>query len=834
MWYAALAALVAPLSPSPLTAQDTPRYEEGYFDLVLQRVGRRIGVPMLVDGSGRVLIPLRPVLDHTGIAATWTPDSVTLEWPPRTWRTVFHYDAGTIVRGDETVRLGEGDWVRAGVDVFLAEEALETLIGTGIEIVFADLSVLIAPDPVFPAIRRADIELRRRFDRGARTEGAIGPAVDIPYPARTGGFVTAWGLSLARAAGDLQGASRGAAGASLWGGAIEGGLTLGFGDRTSLRLDDQFLRWTRGFPLAPWIRQLQLGTFFSEGPAGRRLFGGGVTNAPFTTPRLYGEAVIEPAVPTGWEYEVYQGDYLIGVGSREEPGGIRTPLNYGNTPVRVRMIGPSGQETVQDLVYVVRPEMVPAGEWQYGAGAGACVDPGCDAYGWAELRHGLGRRFTLGAGVDHIAPDDSVGQAEWRPYIMATGAPLPGLGADVQYQPGAFLRSTLQYQSAQSGSVIASYAYFEPSSLEALTGWNAQLAGSWAVPLFGRRYLTTRLLGRGIERDRLDSWQASVATTIRQLFASVEYEHALQTRDVFTARAFASWPRREQLFRDVSVTTALGLSREGFELAEVGATTRLVRDLTISASLRGRHGVPPAFVLGMSYRFAGGYAQARATQAGNANSLFLSADGGVAGDPYIGAILLPFESIGRAGVAGIVYEDANGDGVRSPDDPRIPGAVVTVGAQRVVTDETGSFHTWLLQPYEAAPVALDSLSIPFDRVPAVPYTLLRPSPNLFTRIDVAAVRTREASGTVESPDGLPVAGIGIEIVDENGTVVSETRTFRDGGWYIPRLRPGVYHARIAASSLAAMQATSDPADRIFGVTFSSDEPILLAPLYLRR
>jgi hypothetical protein len=214
--------------------------------------------------------------------------------------------------------------------------------------------------------------------------------------------------------------------------------------------------------------------------------------------------------------------------------------------------------------------------------------------------------------------------------------------------------------------------------------------------------------------------------------------------------------------------------------------------------------------------------------------MFLSADGGIAGDPYLGAILLPFESIGRAGIAGIVYEDRNGDGVRADNEPPLPGAVVTVGAQRVTADEAGSFHTWLLQPYEAVPVGLDSLSIPFDRVAAVPYFLIRPSPNLFTRIDVAAVRTRELTGAVESPDALPVAGIAVEVLDDGGNVVAETRTFRDGEFYVPRLRPGVYRARIAASSLAVLGARPEPTDRLFGVTFDGDEPIRLAPLELRR
>jgi hypothetical protein len=56
----------------------------------------------------------------------------------------------------------------------------------------------------------------------------------------------------------------------------------------------------------------------------------------------------------------------------------------------------------------------------------------------------------------------------------------------------------------------------------------------------------------------------------------------------------------------------------------------------------------------------------------------------------------------------------------------------------------------LIEPYEALPIALDSLSMPFDRVAARPVTIVRPSPNLFTRVDIAVVRTREVTGSVSS------------------------------------------------------------------------------------
>jgi len=168
--------------------------------------------------------------------------------------------------------------------------------------------------------------------------------------------------------------------------------------------------------------------------------------------------------------------------------------------------------------------------------------------------------------------------------------------------------------------------------------------------------------------------------------------------------------------------------------------------------------------------------------------------------------MLPFEGIGRAGVAGVVYDDLDGDGVQSTADVPVRDAVISIGTMRVRSGQDGSFHAWLIEPYEALPVALDSLSIPFDRVAARPLTVVRPSPNLFARVDIPIVRTREVAGRVSSSGSLNVGGVGIELLDLSGNVIATTRTFRDGEYYVPRIRPGRYRVRIASASLAALGA----------------------------
>lgn len=827
------AALPAVSSPPPLAAQQpTVRYEEGFFDIQLPRVGRSVGVVTLVDSAGSVLIPLRAVLELTGIAATWTPDSLTVQWPAGPWRTVLHPRSREVVNEQGRRLFAATDWVAGTGDLFLSDSALASILGVSVTVDFAELTVTIAPDPGLPALRRLTLERRRRPTPG---EAAAEPATTIEYPPRTGGFALSWGVSAYESRTAGRASFRAAAGAAAWGGALEAGGALGFADDQASSLEDEFVRWSRAFPGNTVVTQVHAGTIFAQAPAGRRINGASVSNEPWTAPRHFDEAVIEPAVPAGWEYEVYHGGHLVGVGSAEDPAGVRTPINYGNNPLRIRMIGPSGQEVVEDLVLLVRPGMTAAGTWRYSAGAGVCADDGCDDYAWAELRRGFSRRLTAGLGAERITPFRA--EARVRPWLATTATPIDNLALELQLQPNAMVRSALQLNTARRGSWAASYAWFRPAgNATSVGGWNASLTSSHSFASRGNRFLNTRIQLRGAETDRIDIWQLSIASTLRGLHTSLGWESGLQTRDILTLRTFASWPSPDPLrpLRDVSLAASIGVSEAGAEIAELTASARPRPTTTLNAGLRLRRGHPPALTLGFAARLDAAYTQARASRTHRTAGLFLAADGGVAWDPRIGHTTTPFESIGRAGIGGTAFEDLDGDGRPSPGEPPLANAAVHIGTQTVHTDAHGNYRVWLVQPYDAIPVALDSLHLPTQLTPIRHETRVRPSPNSYARVDLGAARTREVIGSVTSSTPLPrLGGIGIEILDANGNLAATTRTFHDGEFYIPRLRPGTYTLRIAAASLAALDAFANPDTVSFTVT-SGTEPLALPVLLVGR
>jgi len=806
---ATASAAPAPASPAPMTAASSAgsaAYEEGIFELVVERVPARVVLIAFVDARGKVLIPVRSVVEHAGIPSHLVDGRLVLEWPRDVWRTEVDPAAGTVRVGDGEVRELDVDsrLVRGG-ELYLSSAALGALLGAQVVVSWSDLLIHVRGVD-FPATERLRRDAAR--ERAARIQAGFGrdPHESVPFIGRTGGASASWGLTMS-ASGDgaTHGSGRLAVGGSVAGGATEVGLTGAFGSPGQEGVSDVFGRFSRPVFGTPWLRRVELGSVVSGGPLARRMVGATLTNEPYNQPRYFGDAAILPAVPTGWEYEVYQGESLVGVSGGEAREEIEAPLNYGSTPLTVRLLGPAGQEIVEDLLYVVSPRQVPAGAWRYDVGAGACQGDACRGYGYGELRYGARSWLTLGAGADLIDAGPGAGD-DPAAFGSLVVRPRRNLSADLQVRPGSFLQTGARLLTSSSGSLAASYTWNRPrGDTQTLQGWQGQLTGSGRLPLpGGARSVTGHLYLRGREAQQVDSWRAGVGLPLGRSYVMADYEAGLQARDLVTVRGHTPLSRNETWLRDLAVNAALSTTLGRVELVEAGVSFRPSSWGSMQAGVRFRHGERARFTVGFVSRTPVAFTQTRAV-AGARSSITMSAEGGaVMGSGPDLPILTPLRGTGRAGVSGQVFHDLNGNGVRDPGETTAEGITVTVAGRRESTDGAGRFRVWDVQPFDPVLVTVDSLSLAFNWMPASRQSVVRPSPNVFNTVDLPLVRTREVVGRVEGPEGRGLGGVTVEIVDAAGETLLAGRTFSDGEIYLQRVPPGAYTLRVADSSLAAL------------------------------
>jgi len=808
--------------------------EEGLFELRLTALPQSRTVSVLLDPRGQPLVPLRATLDYLQIPVEDHGDTLTLQWPPGVWSTRVDLAARVVASGRTAFTVAPEEWLRREREVYLSPAALGRVLGAEVQVDWENVSILFGGRNDFPAVRRAQDAARREGDLRAGG-GALRPPPepDVPYPSRSGGWTAGWGISGDWTQGDFHGRGRAALGAALLGGSIEGGGTAAF-DSGGARFVDPYGTFERAFPRSKWIRQLQLGDVLSDGLVTRPFFGAAVTNEPVYAPRFFGEALIRPVVPAGWEYEVYQGDYLVGVSTRGGTDPVPTPIGYGTTPVRVRLLGPAGQERIEELTFLVPAVQVPPGEWRYFAGAGACRTDECSGFGYADLRRGVSRTLTLGAGVDHTARTDSA--AETHPYGILSWNPR----AELRARAGSFVHGELQRYDRWGGwRVAGGWKRQEGFSTLSRPQWFTEAGGTLKVGLPGRgQLLSVALRTRGDSPGGVDAWQASATSGYRRVQLTAAYESGFQAADVATVQAHVFVPRYVfPTLRDLNLTSRVDWSTGGVRTASLGAQFRPAEraSITLSAGWNGDTR-QPELAIALVTRTPGAYLQTNAFSQGARRGAFVSAGGGVALGAG-GVEASPFETMGRGGVSGRVFYDENGNGVMDGGEQPAAGVPVAVGGERAKSDAGGRYRSWGLLPYAVLPLGVDTLSLTqTDVAPRTPEYLLRPTPNAYTRVDLPLVRTREAAGHVRwRGRGGALGGITVEIRRDGDAQPRRAVTFSDGEFYVTRLPAGEYTLAVAASSLAALGAATDPASVRFSVPATSgSDAVEIPPIYLRK
>jgi hypothetical protein len=615
-------------------------------------------------------------------------------------------------------------------------------------------------------------------------------------------------------------------------------------DSGSAGLIDPAVSYHRVFPAGRWVRQLQLGDHLSGGVRARSLRGISIGNAPYLRRTRFDQVLISPELPPGWQYEVYQGGRLVGFSDATAERPVSVPLEYGSTPVQVKMYGPAGEIRESSLIYAVPLTQLPRGVNEYAAGAGVCPRGECSLSGYLDLRRGLTRTLTVAGGFEYEQPADSAAPV-LNPFGAVSALLRPGTSAEVQALLGSFVRGSLQHITgggvahATAGIVYPGSGQFTFAPL-ASPRWQMGAGFSRSAVRVGplRAYA---LNGRaeGTQEAGLDRVRVSGLAAFRSARLEAGYESGLPgTPGVIFLRPGVSLPRFvPRVLRGSGLSGSLAFS-EG-ELRQAGVNTTFQTSSASFATLAVQWNPRPngtAMYLTFARRFGFANVQTQAASLNDQVQGSWSAEGSVAYGGRGGVLPLPFRGTGMAGVGGRVFYDLDGDGVFGPGDRPLQGATVRIGSVSVKSAADGAYRTWSVLPFEAAHVALDTLSLDeAGWVPVARATELRPAPHVFAAVDIPLVQTRELAGQLLPGREVPtVGGVTVEVVSRETGVVQRMATFSDGEFYVSRVRPGTYEIRIAESSLRALNATAEPSPLVIVVPATGSDVLVQAPAITLR
>jgi hypothetical protein len=833
-WAALLAALAAPAS---LSAQDASRVE-----LLLElRIDRGPTADIFaLQTAGGLLLAAQTFLGLAEIEVDATTPGLRLQGTiePEGLPFAIDSDSGFARSGDLRVSLDSGAVVWLDGQIFASTALLERLFAVRFNPSIPELVVVVRQADHLPVVQRLERERRRRrFASESVFDGAV---VVAPRRRPVDGVVFDWAVSGATEDPfDASTVDFGLGAQVLGGSGLVRYTEQRFGGETDRTTTGS---WTRVWHTTPWVRQVRLGEALGSGARPRIVRGAVVTNSPFVRPAAFAVNPLEGILAPGWEVELYRGFEFIDYARTGADGRylFDVPVLYGENPLEIVGYGPNGQVFRDRRTFEVAAERLPSGQFEYGVGGGACAYDLCAATLNVDLRYGIDRRWTVRGGVDRFWRDTLPDL--WHPYgsvafqatrslaLFAEGVGDAQVAGRVEYAPTQDFRLTLG-QTWFTGDVTLPLigSEFEDSRTDA----SLYVRPPWLDYRTYARLFATRSRGASLDRDlvgavatvRFNGARLDVGGTHERRRLADLPAAARTTVDVRYFQTYGGsvpWLRRT-LFRaelraDVDSGPVFG---------RVGFNRGFSNLLQLEMGVGWQRGLGALFELGITATLRPVRIVSRNRMTPEGTSGIQAVEGSLLWESSTGQLeFADGRSLGRAGIVGEVFVDANGNGVADPGESRVSNVSVRVGPLATRTDAEGRFAVWDLMPFEPLILEVDANSVRDPLwVPATPRVLVRPDPNTFTPIPVPLVQAGEVSGmAVLGADEVALRGVRVELRNRDTGDVYATSTFSDGSFYVMGVRPGRYLATVVEGVQEILSISVRPAE--FEVLPTSDGAIV--------
>lgn len=596
-------------------------------------------------------------------------------------------------------------------------------------------------------------------------------------------------------------------------------------------------------------REVELGDLMNTGQPllGSPIQGRGlhVDNLPLNFQYSFERYSFRGNLLPGWSVELYQNDVLLAIQQSRADGLYEfrsVPTYFGVNDFKLVFYGPEGQRRVEWQRMDQRQAQTPAGQFLYNLVAtGPSADPTQAASSHrqylAEAAYGLSRRWDFRAMVTQVGSSLTTVPSDGDPAAPAVpsrpnrygGLALQGFLGDVSVQ--------------MSGAVNQDHGTLGTLGLGTGLGYNSltvrrSFLHNFETPDF---HSTTPL------KAHTQVQLVLMPTPGKGIPGSLNFD---QTRDDFAQgghqtsssvrAALALW--NTSLSNTITWTRADTAQSQGTSASTAPTTgTFLISQRILQASLRGqadydlergRTTVRDYSLVGEYYGLRGytlsAEMQRDLVQRENRYRLGLNKFEGHVGlqaalgwsrstsltaslqlhltlgrDPGSGLVFAEAKPVGNSGaVSGRAFLDSNGNGRRDPDEPLLEGAALQVGGAShpgPLGERAPLFVTDLYPTEEVSlTLATNGMDDPFLR-PAQPGVRILPRPGKVARVDFPMVVSGEITGIAQmaGPKGArDLAGLALELLDEQGRRVLAVRSSFDGFFDMKDLAPGRYQLRV--------------------------------------
>ena len=564
-----------------------------------------------------------------------------------------------------------------------------------------------------------------------------------------------------------------------------------------------------------------------------------VTNRPLDRPENFDRTSFRGELPAGWDAELYRNGQLLQVAINRADGRyefLEVPLLYGQNRFEVVLYGPQGQVRRDEKIVTVGPDSIPPRQTWYWAGInqdgrdliGLGNGPQFGSGQWRGsfgLERGLGPKTSVSASYHNLYVKE-VGRRNFVEAALrqSLGPVLAQLSGATDLRGGSVLSAQMlgefgrTYVSAESTNVMGGFRSDRieraVSGLHSISVDHSLKLGRSVVPVHSEARYTTRTNGQGTFEV---GTRVSTSFSRYTLTGEVDWRKdklpygpdpagTMESGVLLNARVGRLRLRGDARFQITpeSRFRSAGLIAEWAGAGDSRHPSQWRGELGYDRMLdRARIG------LGYSRRFdrVALSASAEAASDGSlAAGLNLSFSFGP--DPRRkGGVRMTSSRLATHGqVLARVYRDANGDGVRQPDEPFERDVQIAAGRVPVdaLSDANGEVLVDGLEAFRPVLIGVDASSLPDPMVsPSGPGMVVTPRPGVVATVELGLTGAGEVDGTLVKSGSATLEGVDLELVDARGVVISRTRSDFDGYFLFERVPYGQYKVRIAKASADA-------------------------------
>lgn len=556
-----------------------------------------------------------------------------------------------------------------------------------------------------------------------------------------------------------------------------------------------------------------------------------VSNRPLSVSGGNQSETLRGALPPGWDVTLYFNDALVGFQQARADGLYEfsdQPLVYGRNEFRLVFNGPLGETRVERKVFQLDQSLVAPGEFFYTAAVqrddeggsrqtlqvdigvfedvgvtigGAYVDSGTGSPGQGFANAGV--RIGLAGALVTLDYVQAINGGRLIDFGIHTS--LMGMSLEASriwthdFYSDFFVQRSDPIEVRDRVRMIGTLAISKRWKLPVALDFEREKYASGGEALKVQQRLSATVLGTSV--TNLLEWRT--ISKLNSLGGALQVSRRLAGLGISGQAAYSFRPQAKLSSFALSLDKNVGVSGR--------ASLSVLHDLdmrrtAVTGGLNRNFG---KFSVGISGLFAG------RGEYGMGLQLFTA----IGRNPHTGKILSDWRPMAASGmVAAQVFIDDNQNGIFDEGEDAVEGAAFRVnGGSRhpARTDALGAVMLTRLPPKEYIEVGLDPGSLEDAQLqPVHSGVRVLPRPGKAEKVNIPVVLTGEIDGTVYLVENGASRGIGnalVELLNEEGQLISSTRSSSDGFYLLSGVRSGSYRLRVSPSQIQTLRLAGEGA-----------------------